>query len=247
MKVCIYQYDIEWLSPKKNVSLIRNKIESIKSGVDLIILPEMFLTGFCMDPSLSAIKEDGDSIKELSNMAEEFGLAIMGSLAIEEGGKYYNRVLLITSEGIVGRYDKQYLYSPSGENQAFDSKYEPKLIQYKGWNILPQVCYDLRFPENVRQLPAPDLLIYMANWPVPRIHHWDTLLKARAIENQCYTIGCNRLGKDGNEWEYSGHSVVIKPDGIIMDTNANSEVYQLQKDTIEGYRAKYRFLDDKKI
>ena len=249
LKINIFQFDIQWLDATGNISLIRNHIKSLGKDVDLIVLPEMFLSGFCMDPTKSAIKEDGEEINKLIAIAKKFSTAIMGSLAIEQDGLHYNRVLLISEDGIIGRYDKQYLFSPSGENAAFESKYDTNLISFKDWTILPQVCYDLRFPENVRQLPAPDLLIYMANWPTLRIHHWDTLLIARAIENQCFTIGCNRIGIDGNEWEYPGHSVVIRPDGSIMESNdkSNIDVYSLSILEVNEYRSKYKFLDDKKI
>ncbi len=249
IKLKNFQFDVQWLDSQKNITLIQNLLESINEDVDLIVLPEMFLSGFCMDPSRSAIGEESVEIRELISASKESGIAIIGSLAIREGDQYYNRVLLISSDGIIGRYDKQYLYSPSGENKVFDSKYETNLIQFKGWNILPQVCYDLRFPENVRPFPTPDLLIYMANWPAPRIYHWDTLLRARAIENQCYVVGCNRLGIDGNDWKYPGHSVVIKPDGTALESNitSNSEVYELSMNRVNSYRAKYRFLEDKKV
>lgn len=248
LKVCIFQFDIQWLDLKKNISLIKNKVESINDDFDLIVLPEMFLSGFCMDPSLAAIKEDSVEIRDLIEISKMNNIAIIGSVAIEEEGKYYNRVLLISDEGIIGRYDKQYLFSPSGENEAFGSKYDSNLIDFKGWKILPQVCYDLRFPENIRSLPSPDLLIYMANWPTPRIHHWDTLLKARAIENLCLTIGCNRTGTDDNNWEYPGHSVLLKADGSLTGAVVESEsnVFTINKKETEEYRAKYRFLDDKK-
>lgn len=248
MKISVFQFDISWLNPQANIAIIEEHLNMVEKGVDLMVLPEMFLTGFCMDPSLSSIDEEGIEVAKLISLAREFNIGIMGSLAIREGGSYYNRVLLLTSEGIVGRYDKQYLYSPSGENDVFDSKYVTNIIEFKGWKILPQVCYDLRFPENVRSLSAPGLLIYMANWPTPRIHHWDALLKARAIENQCFVIGCNRLGEDGNNWEYPGHSTVIKPDGTIIELNKSdkSRIVTIALKEVDEYRSKYRFLEDKK-
>ncbi len=247
LKVNIFQFDIRWLDPKENISLITNHLQSIDDEVDLVVLPEMFLSGFCMEAGKSAVREDSTEIDKLISLADANNTALIGSLAIEENRKFFNRVLLIDKNGIIGRYDKQRLYSPSGENETFQSKYGINLMEYKGWNILPQVCYDLRFPENVRPLPAPDILVYMANWPSPRIRHWDTLIRARAIENQCFTIGCNRVGGDGNDWEYPGHSAVIRPDGTILDAvqTTTSEVIQLSKNVITSYRSKYMFLDDK--
>lgn len=249
IRVSIFQFDIEWLNPQKNISLVRKRLETIGSDIDLMVLPEMFLTGFCMDPSKSAIREDGSEIEELIDISKEFSTTLIGSLAIVEDDKFYNRALLISENGIIGRYDKQFLFSPSGESAIFASKYDTNLMTYGGWTILPQICYDLRFPENVRQLPAPDLLIYMANWPTPRIHHWDALLKARAIENQCFTIGCNRTGRDGNDWDYPGHSAVYSPDGAIMESDQKStkEVSVLSLSELKDYRTKYRFLEDKKV
>lgn len=248
LKIRIFQFDIQWLSPKENSTLISDFITSTTEDVDLIVLPEMYLSGFCMDPSKSAIKEDGEEVSGLISLCKTNNIALIGSLAVEEDGKYYNRVLLITPKGIEGRYDKQYLYSPSGEGDAFTAKYDTQLLDFKGWKILPQVCYDLRFPENVRSIAPPDVLIYMANWPLPRIHHWESLLKARSIENLCFTIGCNRIGKDGNDWEYPGHSQVIGPNGAILFSNFADEnpTISLSKEQVKSYRSKYRFLEDKK-
>jgi len=247
LKVSIFQFDIQWLDAQANILLIKEHLEAINDEVDLVILPEMYLSGFCMDPNLSSVKEDSKEIGQLIDLAKIHNVALIGSLAIEENGKYYNRVHLISKDGIIGRYDKQKLFSLSGENEVFDSKYDANLINFKGWNILPQVCYDLRFPEVVRSLPAPDILIYMANWPKPRIHHWDALLKARAIENQCVLIGCNRLGADGNDWEYPGHSKIVMPDGVVLETSQDpkNNVYSISLTKVKEYRAKYPFLEDK--
>ena len=248
LSVNVFQFDILWLDPKGNLSLIRDHFQSLDQSCDLVVLPEMFLSGFCMEPDKAAIKEDGPEIDQLIQLSILYDTAILGSLAIVENGNHYNRVLLITKEGIIDRYDKQYLFSLSGENAVYSIKHDTCLMNFKGWKILPQVCYDLRFPENVRQLPPPDLLVYMANWPTPRIYHWDSLLKARAIENQCYTIGCNRVGSDGNSWEYPGHSVVLQPDGYLASESiANPQVINLEYSKLSQYRSKYRFLDDKKV
>jgi predicted amidohydrolase len=247
MRIHIFQFDISWLNPQKNLATIDSQLDRLDNDIDLMVLPEMFLSGFCMNPTLSAVLESGQEVVRLIDLAREYKVGIIGSLAIKEEGKYYNRVLLISEHGIIGRYDKQRLFSPSGENDVFDSKYDTNIMEFNGWKILPQVCYDLRFPENVRPLPAPDILIYMANWPMPRINHWKILLKARAIENQCYVIGCNRIGIDGNKWEYSGQSAIIKADGTTVVLNENNEVQvvTLSLSEINNYRQKYKFLEDK--
>ena len=249
LKICVFQFDIQWLDPQANIQLIEEHLRSLDSPIDLLVLPEMYLTGFCMTPTKSVIQEDGPEFQILLELSKKYHVGLMGSLAIQDEDTFCNRVHLITPQGIAGRYDKQYLYSPSGENLVFGAKYDTNLFSFKGYTMLPQVCYDLRFPENVRPHPAPDVLVYMANWPTPRVHHWDELLKARAIENQCFVIGCNRLGKDGNDWDYPGHSVMIKPDGttVNLDTTTTQKIVEVSKSEMEQYRSKYRFLDDKKV
>ena len=228
-----------------NLNVIKQHLASLESDVDLVVLPEMFLTGFNMNAKSSAIPEDHPAILELYELANRYNTGIIGSLAISEYSIFYNRALLITKKGIIGRYDKQYLFSPSGENKAFSMKYPTTLIEDKGWKILPQVCYDLRFPESVRSTGLADLIIYMANWPSGRIQHWDALLKARAIENQCYVIGCNRVGIDNNGWEFPGHSQTISYNGTATMTNKN-EIAILDQQKLMNYRTKYPFLKDKK-
>ena len=231
---------------QSNIDIISNHLSSLE--IDLLILPEMFLTGFNMDAKSAAIPEDHSAIKALTTLARKNNTGIIGSLAISEGTNYYNRVLLITNKGIVGRYDKQYLFTPSGESDTFSNKQPTTLIEYKGWKLLPQVCYDLRFPENVRSIDYADLIIYMANWPIGRIQHWNALLKARAIENQCYVIGCNRIGRDDNGWEFPGSSQIIDANGssTLIDENNNSLEIEISKDDLINYRSKYPYWRDKK-
>lgn len=247
MKISLLQFDIKWMDIQSNIDTIAQHLASIAGDVDLLVLPEMFLTGFNMEASSAAIAEDHLAIEKLTQLAKKYNTGIIGSLAISEKTIYYNRVLLITNEGIVGRYDKQYLFAPSGEDKAFSKKYSTSLIEYKGWKILPQVCYDLRFPESVRSINHADLIIYMANWPIGRIHHWNTLLKARAIENQCYVIGCNRIGRDDNGWEFPGHSQVIAYNGkeSMIDENDKTIITKLELQSLVDYRTKYPFWKDK--
>lgn len=246
MNVSVYEYDIKWMDYQSNVNSIDSHLESFDMGIDLLILPEMFLTGFNMDAEASAISESDSYLDQLAQLCQKYNTAMMGSLAIDDGGEYYNRALLITQNGVAGRYDKKRLFTPSGEDKAFSSKYPTKLFDYKGWKILAQVCYDLRFPENIRSIESPHLLVYMANWPAPRINHWNILLQARAIENQCWVIGCNRLGIDDNGWEFPGSSRIIKPNGsILIDGSSEIKHGTLSKEEVEVYRKKYPFQDDK--
>lgn len=247
IKINVFEFDIAWLDANANIATIENHVKSLGEKVNLVVLPEMYLSGFCMEASKASVAENGIEIEAMIGLARTYQTAFFGSVAIEDEGKYYNRMLLIGEGGIMGRYDKIRRFSPSGENESFEVKYEVDLIPFEGWNLLPQVCYDLRFPENIRPLPAPDLLIYSANWPTPRIHHWEALLKARAIENLCFTIGCNRLGVDDNGWVFPGHSSITGPNGKQVSEGEFSatRVYELSLDTVRDYRAKYRFLEDK--
>lgn len=233
---------------QSNIDTISDHLASLESEIDLLVLPEMFLTGFNMDAKSAAISEDHSAIRILTTLARNKNTGIIGSLAISEGTTYYNRVLLITKEGIVGRYDKQFLFTPSGESETFSKKHSTSLIEYKGWKLLPQVCYDLRFPENVRSIDQADLIIYMANWPRGRIQHWNALLKARAIENQCYVIGCNRVGRDDNDWDFPGNSQVVAYNGNTTMIIKNSKVLNidLNLQAVLDYRTKYPFLKDKR-
>jgi len=247
MRISLLQYDIQWMDAAANISKIEAHLSSLETPIDLLVLPEMYLTGFNMKASETAMAEDDPAILSMISLAREYNIAIIGSLAIKDQGKYCNRVLLIDGDGIQHRYDKQYLYSPSGENKAYTSIIEPNIFEYNGWKILPQVCYDLRFPENVRQIDTADLIVYMANWPAGRITHWDALLTARAIENQAWVIGCNRIGTDGNEWEYPGHTRYVKPDGKILTLGSNESSFELDLplEVVEKYRSTYKFQEDR--
>jgi len=247
MRVSLLQYDIQWMDNAANLSKIETHLSSLEEPIELLVLPEMFLTGFNMNAAEAAIAEEDPSILSLIELAKQHKTAIIGSLAIMDDGQYCNRMLLIDGEGIQYRYDKQYLYSPSDENKAYTSIITPNIFEYKGWRILPQVCYDLRFPENVRQMESVDLIIYVANWPAGRIMHWDALLTARAIENQCWVIGCNRIGKDGNNWEYPGLTRYVKPDGKVLTLGSAEDSFDvdLPLEVVANYRSKYAFQDDR--
>jgi len=248
MKISLLQFNIKWMDKQSNIGTISDHLASLSSGFDLLVLPEMFLTGFNMDAKTAAIPEDHTAIKALTSLASKYNIGIIGSLAISETSTYFNRVLLITEHGIAGRYDKQYLFTPSGESDTFSKKHPTTLIEYKGWKLLPQVCYDLRFPENVRTIDKADLIIYVANWPIGRIQHWNTLLKARAIENQCYVIGCNRIGRDDNGWEFPGSTQIIAANGdsTLIDKNNNSLEIEISHVDVANYRSKYPYWKDKK-
>jgi len=218
--------DIAWGDKKSNIARAENLIAN--TDADLIILPEMFSTGFDMDPAPLAEAMDGETVNWLKATARKSGKAVMCSIIINEGGKYFNRLLFVTPDGESQHYDKRHLFSFSGEDRNFSAGKERLIVEYKGFRILPLICYDLRFPVWSRGSDEFDLIIYVASWPSSRIKVWDTLLKARAIENQCYVIGVNRVGQDPSS-SYNGHSCATNYYGEIMDDSdeAKEEILEV--------------------
>ncbi len=249
LKIAAIQADLVWHNAVLNLKKFSEKINDIKEQVDLIILPEMFSTGFSMLPQKVAETMQGETVKWMRKTASEKNTAIAGSVVISEGKKFYNRFLFVHPSGEINFYDKRHLFTLAGEDKVYTSGKEKLMVNYKGWKICPLVCYDLRFPVWARNVEDYDLLIYVASWPKIRIVAWDTLLKARAIENMCYTIGVNRVGVDANNYEYSGHSVVYDCLGEkLAGTQPNLEetvVFTLEKNHISEIRNKLGFLNDK--
>ncbi|MCX8211198.1 MAG: amidohydrolase [Lewinella sp.] len=211
LSITLLQTKIAWQSPKANLAHYTDLINRIGQPTDLIILPEMFTTGFTMDAANNAETMDGPAVKWLTEQAGKTGAAVTGSLIIEEDGKYYNRLIWMKPDGHYHTYNKRHLFAMAGEHEHYEAGTERLIVRHKGWRICPLICYDLRFPVWARNDGAYDLLIYTANWPEKRAYDWNTLLKARAIENQCYTIGVNRVGEDANGFVYNGDSCVIDP------------------------------------
>jgi omega-amidase len=217
-KLCLAlaQVNIVWEDPGANrINYDRLFNESLKDA-DIIILPEMFNTGFTMHSSDLAESMDGKTISWMKEKAFYFNAAICGSLIIKENDRFYNRLIWVNPNGELSYYDKRHLFRIGKENEFFSAGHERIIVSYKGWNICPLVCYDLRFPVWSRNRNDYDLLIYIANWPRSRQAVWDILLKARAIENQTWLAGVNRVGKDGAGIEYSGESCIINPRGEIV-------------------------------
>lgn len=249
LKVAIIQTNLIWENPEENRRLLNVKIHAISSDVDLIVLPEMFTSGFTMNAASVAEKMNGKTIIWLKKIAKDKQVAIMGSLVISENGKYYNRMVCVEpSENIIS-YNKRHTFTLAGEHKVYTAGTEKVIFNYRGWKIFPLICYDLRFPVWARNTNGYDLLIYVANWPKVRIEAWDALLKARAIENMSYCIGVNRVGLDGNDFEYSGHSSAYDVLGRRLDQlseNENkTEIVVLKKNTIKKYREKLNFLNDR--
>ncbi len=249
LKIASLQVDIIWENPQKNIEKYTTIINSIAEDVDLVVLPEMFSTGFSMNPSTCAETMNGESVTWLQEMACKKQIAIMGTLAIKESGTFYNRLVFVHPNGEIETNNKRHLFSYGGEDKVYTQGNEQIIINHKGWKICPMICYDLRFPVWTRNTNDYDILIFMANWPKPRISAWDVLLKARAIENMCYTIGVNRVGNDGNKLEYIGHTQTIDMLGnVISDSVENKEMIieaTLNKEELIATRNKFQFLNDR--
>ncbi len=236
--------------------MLEEKILSIKERTEVIILPEMFSTGFTMNPSAFAEKMDGATIERMRDWSKKKNAIITGSIIIEEEEKYYNRLIWMLPNGTYGFYDKRHLFAFAGENNHYAAGNKRLIASVKGWKINLQICYDLRFPVWARQHPlsAPDrtdaeydVLIYVANWPERRSGAWKSLLTARAIENQCYVIGVNRVGKDGKDIYHNGDSMIINPLGEIIHHVADKEdvfTTTLNKEALTEVRTKFPFLKD---
>ena len=232
----------------ENRSHLAQKISGFMEDVDLIVLPEMFSSGFTMNPKAVAETMQGETVSWLQHLAKAKNAAITGSLVIEENGNYYNRLLFVFPDGDIKTYDKRHLFTLAGEDKFYTAGTEKLIVEYKGFRICPLVCYDLRFPVFSRNDANYDLLIYVANWPKLRVNAWDILLKARSVENMCYTIGVNRIGTDANNHEYIGHSQAVDFLGnYLLEPQEIDGIFiiELDKEKLLETRIKLAFLNDK--
>jgi predicted amidohydrolase len=241
MKATIIQTDLRWEDINANLSHISSLLSIVDSDTGLVVLPEMFTTAFSMDPSRLAETMEGPTVLWMKEKALSGGFALCGSLIIREDDQFFNRLLFITPHGEVTVYDKRHLHSMSGEHTVYSRGNKRIIISYREFNFNLQVCYDLRFPVWSRNRGDSDVIIYSANWPVVRSQVWKTLLVARAIENQCYVIGVNRVGTNPDGTSYSGDSVIISPRG---ETLASLEPFaegvasaELSREDLDRYRA----------
>jgi omega-amidase len=216
MILTLIQPDIIWENPSANMEAYTRMFNSIENQVDVILLPELFSTGFTMQTRDLAEPMEGTTMKWMSAQASHLRCDLAGSLIIMENGNYYNRLIWMRQDGSYGYYDKRHLFRMSGENEYYSHGSKPLIVEVKGFRIKPLVCYDLRFPVWSRNRQDYDILIYHANWPAPRRDVWLALLKARAIENQTYLIGVNRVGKDGMGIEYHGDTMALDAKGQII-------------------------------
>ena len=255
----LIQTNLHWEHKAANLRMFEEKINSVKEKTEIVVLPEMFSTGFSMQPKLLAEKMDGETVTWMKKVAAAKKIIVTGSVIIEEDGNYFNRLIWMLPNGQYGHYDKRHLFAYAGEDDEYTAGNKRLIASVKGWKINLMVCYDLRFPVWARQGLASqvevkndataeyDVLVYVANWPERRNHAWKTLLQARAIENQCYVIGVNRVGKDGKEIYHSGDSMVVDAMGEVLYTKAHDEdifTITLQKEKLEEVRNKLPFLKD---
>ncbi|MBK6350299.1 MAG: amidohydrolase [Steroidobacteraceae bacterium] len=227
LRVTMIQADLAWQDPATNRRNLAAHFRGLAGHTDLIVLPEMFTTGFSMAASSLAETMAGATVGWLREEAAAIGCAITGSLIVEEGGRHYNRLVLATPDGGCAHYDKRHLFRMAREQEHYSSGNRRLVVEIKGWRLCPLVCYDLRFPVWSRNRGDYDVLLYVANWPSRRRSAWSALLRARAIENVCYVVGVNRVGKDGNGANYSGDSVALDflgqvlagdRDGVLVET-----------------------------
>jgi omega-amidase len=248
IKITIFQAYLFWENVEKNLQNLALRLSSLREKTDLILLPEMFNTGFTMNVEKCAEKMDGPSMHWLYEMSKKFDCVVAGSLIIEEEDKYYNRFVWMSPDGSFVHYDKRHLFGMAKEDEVFTKGKSRIVLQLKGWKICPMICYDLRFPVWSRnQVDGYDLLVYTASWPDKRSAHWRTLIPARAIENQAFVIGVNRVGYDGNEVYYSGGSMCISPVGDVVYYKPEDEdlyTFTLNPKDLESARTQFPFLKD---
>lgn len=248
MKVALIQFDTLWENIQENLAYVSIQINQLPNDVDLVVLPEMFTTGFNMNAKDIAEKENGSTLETLQALAVKKQLAIVASWVISENDKYYNRLFFIHPDASYQTYNKRHLFSLAGEEKTYTKGNDKLIVLYKGWNICPLICYDLRFPVYSRIVNQNyDLLIYIASWPDRRINAWDTLLKARAIENMSYVVGVNRCGFDAMDVVYSGHSQAIDYLGNLIEEPLKKQATQIitiDKEGLYNTRSKLAFLND---
>lgn len=243
IKVTIVQSDLLWHDKAWNLSRFENLLQPLSGQTDLVVLPEMFTTGFTMEPPALAEDMNGAAVSSMKNWARELGADITGSIIYVENNRYYNRLVWAKPDGRIFTYDKHHLFRMAGEEKIYTAGEEMLTVELNGWKLRPFICYDLRFPVWTRSNRLEyDAAVFVANWPGKRSHHWKSLLVARAIENQCYVIAVNRIGKDGHGNYYSGDSSIIDFAGKIVFSQADEpcvQTFELSYNEMADYRASF--------
>lgn len=256
LTITLVQTHLHWEDKAANLAMLEQKIMSIKEKTELVVLPEMFSTGFSMKPQQFAETMSGETVAWMQRIAQQKRIILTGSIIIEENSNYYNRLIWMLPNGSYGCYNKRHLFGYAGENEHYTLGTKRMITSVKGWKINTQICYDLRFPVWARQSSVSDdnseaeydILLYVANWPERRNGAWQTLLCARAIENQCYVTGVNRVGEDGNGIHHCGNSTIIDPLGNALYCKANDEdifTTTLHKKNLNDIRHRFPFLPDR--
>ncbi len=248
LNLCLIQTHLHWQDKNANLHHFESIIKHIHQS-DLIVLPEMFSTGFSMDAERLWDEPKGQTLEWMCTMAEQAGAAITGSFIVRENNQYFNRLFFVFPNGQFKTYDKRHLFTLAGEEKVFSAGSERLIVEFRGWKIMPLICYDLRFPVWCRNNEDVDLQIFVANWPERRAMPWSALLKARAIENMCYVAGLNRVGEDGNGVAHSGHSAVYDELGNeLLQLELSVQDVQsitLNRDQMLQSRKKFSFLNDR--
>ena len=246
LEVALVQAPLIWENPEANRAVFSKKLKAINTGIDVIILPEMFTTGFTMTPENSSKEEQQRTLEWMQDWAVQKNCAIVGSMVYAEKELFYNRLWFVTPDSKT-YYDKKHTFTLAGEDKVYKAGAQKVIISFRGFRICPLICYDLRFPVWARNIEDYDLVLYVANWPKPRINAWDTLLRARAIENMAYCIGVNRVGTDALGHEYSGHSAAYDVLGnrICYSEKEETCYAELSLAELKKYRNKLRFLEDR--
>jgi predicted amidohydrolase len=248
LKITLFQGYLFWENIDKNLQNISLRLSNIREKTDLIILPEMFNTGFTMNAEKLAEPLNGKTMIWMHKIAQEFDCVVTGSLIIKDGGNFYNRLIWMRADGKYKYYDKRHLFTLAKEHNTYTAGKDKLIVELKGWKICPVICYDLRFPVWLRNVNEEyDLLIVVANWPERRALHWRTLIPARAVENEAYVIGVNRVGHDGNEVYHSGDSTCVGPNGNVIYYKRDEEdvyTFSIIGDEIIKTRRTLPFLKD---
>lgn len=247
----LVQTKLHWEDKAANLAMLEQKVMGIGEKTEIVVLPEMFSTGFSMQPAQLAETMEGETVQWMKHVAAAKKIILTGTVIIEEEGQYYNRLLWVLPDGKLGFYDKRHRFAFAGEDRQYTAGHKRLIAQVNGWKVNLQVCYDLRFPVWARQQaagqPEYDVLLYVANWPERRSHAWKTLLTARAIENQCYVVGVNRVGNDGNAIYHSGDSMVVDALGTVLYHRKDGEdihTVTLEKQALQQVRDAYPFWKD---
>jgi omega-amidase len=248
MRVTIFQWDIRWMDISANLDKVGQVCHEISGSADLLVLPEMFNTGYTMDPTEVDNSFTSITINTLHQLSTFYNIHIVGTIPMYRDNKYYNTSILICPDGRQEMYDKVHLFKMAGEDKKYSPGLDSDIYMMNDWRLQLQICYDLRFPYLSYREQNKDIIIYSANWPVKRIHHWRQLLIARAIENQCYVIGVNRTGQDANGYIYNGQSIIVDFNGEVLTDLGEPDGYTtitIDREAMSQFRLSLPFLSDR--